>query len=432
MKTAEMTETIIELLEKSTSPFHTISAFEEELTAHGFQKIELRDKWNLTRGGRYIITHHGTAAFAFVIGSEFEAGDGFRLAAAHGDFPGFRIKPNPDMKSDGYLILNTEPYGGVNLSSWMDRPLSIAGRVAIRSNDIFHPEVRLIDCKDPVMVIPNSAIHLLHELGNKGAELNKQTHMAPVLGSTAVSGKDGKEFLHYLATKLGVPAEDILDYELNIYNPEKGAAIGLNGELISAPRLDDISSVYAIMEGLKADANEHGIQMGIVFDHEEIGSKSKQGAESTVLPTLLEKIYLALGYTREDYLAAIQDSLMCSVDVAQGVHPNYKEKYDPTNRPILNGGFCIKEASKQSYATDCEAVAIMQQLCDTNKIAYQKCVNRSDMPSGGTLGSLASAILPVRTIDMGIPLLSMHSSRELAGREDIASLAECMKAFFTL
>lgn len=432
MNKTEMTKNMMNLLEKSTSAFHTVKAYEEELAANGFQKLELRDKWNLERGGKYIVNHHGTAVFAFTVGKDFVAEDGFRLAAAHGDFPGFRIKPNPDMKSEGYLILNTEVYGGVNLSSWMDRPLSVAGRVALKSDDIFHPTMRLIDCEDPIMVIPNSAIHLLRELGEKGAELNKQVHMAPVMGSCAVSGKEGEEFVQYLADKLGVAKEEILEYELNIYNPEKGCEAGLSKELISAPRLDDVSSVFAIMEGMKAaEANSRGVQMGIVFDHEEIGSNSKQGAASTVLPTLLEKIYLSLGYERADYLSAIQDSLLCSVDVAQGVHPNYKEKYDPTNRPILNGGFCIKEASKQSYATDSEAVAIMQQLCDANKIPYQKCVNRSDMPSGGTLGSIASAVLPVRTIDMGIPLLSMHSSRELAGKEDIISLAECMKAFFT-
>ena len=183
MNKTEMTKNMMNLLEKSTSAFHTVKAYEEELAANGFQKLELRDKWNLERGGKYIVNHHGTAVFAFTVGKDFVAEDGFRLAAAHGDFPGFRIKPNPDMKSEGYLILNTEVYGGVNLSSWMDRPLSVAGRVALKSDDIFHPTMRLIDCKDPIMVIPNSAIHLLRELGEKGAELNKQVHMAPVMGS---------------------------------------------------------------------------------------------------------------------------------------------------------------------------------------------------------------------------------------------------------
>ena len=427
----ENTKGLMTFIENATSPFHTIMECDEMLSKAGFEKLEIGEKWNLEKGGRYYMVFAATSVFAFTIGKNMEARDAMRFTAGHGDFPGFRIKPNPDTKVDGYLELNMEVYGGVNLSSFMDRPLSAAGRVVLKSGEIFKPDVRYVDIKEPFMIIPSSAIHLTRELLGKTAELNKQTRMEPVWGSEEITGKQLKNFRSYLAEKMGVNADDILEYELNIYNTDKPEFVGANEEFVSAPRLDDISSVYAIMEGMKVSKPERGLHMGIVYDHEEIGSRTKVGAQSNILPLLLEKIYASLGYTKEELISALQDSLMLSADVAQGVHPNYKEKYDPTNRPILNGGFCVKEAQVQSYVTDSIAIGIVEQLCKKHEIRYQKCVNRNDMPSGSTLGSLVQAVLPIKAVDMGIPLLSMHSARELGGVRDIEALVEVMKAFYT-
>lgn len=422
-------EQLLSLTRKATSQFHTVEAVKEQLSENGYQELFFKDNWELEKGGKYMVAHHGSSIFAFSVGADFEAADGFRIAAAHGDFPGFRIKPNPELVNDGYLQLNVESYGGVNLASWLDRGLSAAGRVMVKSDDVFHPEVRLIDFKKPIFVIPNLAIHLNRDM-NKGVELNKQTEMLPLAGMAGEMDKD--RFMEYLAEELGVAKEDILDYELNVYNTDRAERVGLKEELICAPRLDNLTSVQALVNGITEGERDSGLNVIAVFDHEEIGSRTKQGAGSVLLHHILEKIYLSLGMGAMDYKNAIADSLFMSVDVSHAFHPSYGAKYDPTNKNVLNKGFCIKEACSQSYATDSEAVAIVQQICEMEGIAYQKFVNRSDAAGGGTLGSIASAMLPVRTVDMGVPLLAMHSSRETMGAKDQESLTEFLKAYFRI
>lgn len=417
-------EQLAKFIEKATSQFHTIEGVRAELLQHGYEELALRENWQLKRGGKYVVIHHGSTMFAFSVGEEFRPEDGFRIAAAHGDFPGFRVKPNPEVVTEGYVQLNVESYGGVNLASWMDRGLSAAGRIVLKSGDVFRPKVCLIDLKKTLFTIPNIAIHLNRDL-NKGVELNKQTEMLPLAG---MSGN----FLEFLAEQAGVHASDILDYELNIYNTDKGASMGMNGEFFSAPRLDNLTSVQALLYGISEGGRKRGLNLMAVFDHEEIGSRTKQGAGSVLLTHVLEKIYLSLGMTEMEYKNAIADSLFLSVDVSHAFHPSYTAKYDPTNKNKLNQGFCIKEASAQSYATDSEAVAIVQQICEKEEIPYQKFVNRSDVTGGGTLGSIASSLLPVRTVDIGVPLLAMHSARETMGIEDQMSLMKFMKSYFTL
>lgn len=418
------------LLEKATSQFHTVEATKEQLLAAGFQELKLKKNWELEKGGKYFLDHHGSTIFAFVIGEEFQAEDGFRIAASHGDFPGFRLKPNAEMEVNGYLQLNTETYGGAILSSWLDRPLSVAGRVVLRTDDVFNPEVRLIDLKKPVLIIPNLAIHFNREM-NKGVELRKQVEMLPIYGTTSEELTKGA-FLEYIAEHLGVKVSDILDYDLTIYNTDTADYVGLKDEFVSAPRLDNLTSTQALIEGITEGTREKGLNMMVVFDHEEIGSRSKQGACSTLLASVLEKIYISLGFTSMDYTNAIEDSLLMSVDVSHAYHPNYGAKYDPTNRHVLNEGFAIKIASNQSYATDTEAIAVVQQICDHEGIAYKKFLKHSDSAGGGTLGAIASAMLPVRTVDIGVPLLAMHSSRETMGVKDYESLVDFMAAYYSL
>lgn len=423
-------EKLFEVLEKSTSQFHTVETAKVQLAEAGFEVLRLKDNWNLRKGGKYMIDHHGSTVFAFVVGEEFEAEDGFRISASHGDFPGFRIKPNPEMEVGGYLQLNTETYGGAILSSWMDRPLSVAGRVVLKSDDVFKPDVRLIDVKRPVLLIPNLAIHFNREM-NDGVKLRKQVEMLPIYGTTSEAlSKDA--FLKYIAKELDANVEDILDYDLTIYNVDKGSYVGLTDEFVCAPRLDNITSTQALVTGITEGTRKKGLNMMIVFDHEEIGSRSKQGACSTLMVSILEKIYASLGFTSVDFTNAMEDSLFMSVDVSHAYHPNYGSKYDLTNRHVLNQGFAIKEASNQSYATDTETVAIVQQICEKEGIAYKKFLKHSDSVGGGTLGSIASAMLPIRTADIGVPLLAMHSSRETMGVKDYEALVDFMTAYYKL
>lgn len=426
MHAIEHTEKLLQLTEEGTSPFHVTAAVERQFQEAGFKKLQIEKNWKLERGGRYYLVQHGTSLVAFSIGKNYRTGDAFRMAAAHTDFPGLRIKTAPDLTKAGYRQLNVEVYGGAILNTWLDRPLSASGRVALRSDDIFRPQMRLVDFKKPFLTIPNLAIHMNREV-NKGVELNRQKDMLPVFGL-----EDSEDFLSRLATQLQVKKEDILEYELGLYNTDTGDYLGLSEEFISSPRLDNLTSVQAITTALTGGMRDRGINVAAYFDHEEIGSRTKQGAGSTFLSAVLERVLLALNGDREAFLESYSDSILLSVDVAHGIHPNHTEKHDPTNQDLLGKGVCIKEACSQSYATDSEAVAIVQQICDSEEIPYQKFVNRSDSAGGSTLGSIASSLLPVRTVDIGIPLLAMHSSRELMGTADQESLVRLIQAFYSL
>lgn len=430
MKTMEHAEKLLHLVEEGTSPFHVTASVERQLLEAGFQELRMQQDWGLDNGGKYYVVYNGSSLAAFTIGRKFSFGDAFRIGAAHTDFPGLRIKPSPEILQDGYRQLNVEVYGGAILNTWLDRPLSAAGRAALRSRDIFHPEIRYVDLKVPFLTIPNLAIHLNRDM-NKGVELNKQKDMIPVLG---LEGEEKKEdfFLEYLAAQLQVEKEEILDYELGLYNTDPGSFLGMNGEFISAPRLDNLTSVQALTTALTEGSRDRGVNVAVFFDHEEIGSKTKQGAGSVFLSSVLERILLSYGRSRERFLETFAESMLLSVDVGHALHPNKADKNDPTNKNVLGHGICIKESSIQSYATDSEAVAVIQQICDAEQIPYQKFVNRSDGTSGSTLGSIASSFLPVKTVDIGVPLLAMHSSRELMGTADQESLVRAVKAFYSL
>lgn len=430
MSTNVYAEELLQLVEEGTSPFHVTASVERQLHKAGFQQLFMEQDWSLDNGGRYYVVHNGSSLIAFTIGKAFQFGDAFRIAAAHTDFPGLRVKPVPEIAKDGYRQLNVEVYGGAILNTWLDRPLSAAGRVVLRSEKLFEPEIRLVDFRKPFLTIPNLAIHINRDV-NKGVELNKQTDMLPVLG---LGGEEDKEefFRNCLAGELKVDPEDILEYELGLYNTDTGDFLGLSEEFISSPRLDNLTSVHAVITALISGIRDAGINVGAFFDHEEIGSRTKQGAGSVLLSAVLERILLSYGRSREKFLQSFSKSMLLSVDVGHGLHPNKTDKNDPTNKDVLGKGICIKEASGQAYATDSEAIAIMQQICEANEIPYQKFVNRSDGTSGGTLGSIASSVFPVKTVDIGVPLLAMHSSRELMGTADQESLVRAVEAFFRL
>ncbi|MBP3490146.1 MAG: M18 family aminopeptidase [Roseburia sp.] len=426
------TEILFELLKKGVSPVQVVDSCSERLAAAGFEELSYSAPWNLKKNGKYYVNHHRTTLFAFTVGEDFAktSAPQIRIAAAHTDFPCLRIKPSADVVSNGYAQVNVEVYGGAILNTWLDRPLGVAGRVAVRGSEPFAPEIRTFASDKSLLTIPNLAIHMNREV-NKGVELNKQVDMLPVMALLTEEEKKKDYFLTFLAEELSVKKEDILDFELTVYCREEPQYIGLHDDFISSPRLDNLTSCAALVSAIIDGTRQKGVNLIALFDHEEIGSRSKQGAGSILLHDMLLRILRELG-REETAEQELYDGMLLSVDVAHGVHPNQAGKMDITNKPVLGKGFCIKEACSQSYATDCEAIAIIQQICEEKKIPYQKFVNRSDMPGGGTLGSIASALLPVRTVDIGIPLLAMHSARELMGTADQQALKELAEAYFTL
>lgn len=416
-------------LNNSTSPFQVIKNSCELLEKEGFEKLSFDQEWNLQKGGAYFLKLFDTTMYAFKVGKNIDSDMILRIAAAHTDFPSFRIKPNPEIKDRDFIKLNTEVYGGMILNSWYDRALSISGKVALKSDQAFRTKEVLVDFKRPLMVIPNLAIHLNREV-NKGVEINKQTDILPLLGMTEESAHNNLK--HLIATELKVEEHEILDYDLYIYNVEQAKMVGMNEEFICSPRLDDLSSAYALLEGIIEEVCDKDIHMICLFDNEEVGNHTKQGCETGFTNILLEKIFASFGKTRTNLFETLSNSFIISADVAQAYHPNFGGKYDPTNKAELNKGIVFKIDTAQRYAFDTGAVAIIQQLCDENNIAYQKFVNRSDATAGGTMGPSISTLLPARTMDIGVPLLAMHSASETIGAKDQESLIKLIKTFFSL
>ena len=417
---------LFSMLQKSVSPYHAVEEGATQLKEAGYKERKLDEKWELKKGEGYFIRPYGSTLIAFFIGEQYQTGDMLRVEAAHTDWPCLKLKSLPEKKGH-YQSLNVEVYGGPILNTWLDRPLSAAGRVAIKGSDVFHPKICLIDFQKPYFIIPNLAIHMNRKI-NDGVELNRQVDMLPLCGINETSEKNW--FYTALAKELQVDPLDIMDYEINIYNKDSSDLIGFQEDLISSPRLDNISSVQACLSGLMDGKRNNGINLIALFDNEEIGSHTKQGGDSNILPMVLEHLYSALGQTREDYLTAIAGGMMLSVDVAHAIHPNHPEKCDITNQIYLNEGIAIKLSGNQRYATDCEAVSIIEQLCRKYKIPYKKFANRSDIPGGSTLGTITSSFLPMKTVDLGAPILAMHSSRETMGVNDQISLCRLTTAFF--
>lgn len=420
---------LFDLLKKAVSPYACVAASMERLKEAGFEKINYSDKWNLENGGKYMVNHHDTTLFAFTIGNNYAKEDMLRIAAAHTDYPCMRIKPNADFKTEAYAQVNVEVYGGPILNTWFDRPLGVAGRIAVKSDNPFKPKTIIYQSKKPVMIIPNLAIHMNRDV-NKGVEINNQTDLMPVVDMLPEETESTDYFLTFIAEETGVNKEDILDFELNTFCMEEPSYVGVKDTMISSPRLDNQTSVSALLSAIINGKRDNGINMIALFDHEEIGSSSKQGAASILLHDMIIRILRNLGADDDRINRTMYDAMLLSVDVAHALHPNKVNKMDITNHPVMGKGFCIKEACSQSYATDAEAIAIACQICDKYDIPYQRFVNRSDIRGGGTLGSIASTLLPIKTVDIGIPLLSMHSVRELMGRNDIDALESFVEKYF--
>ena len=415
---------LIEFIDAATSPYQVV-----EQSTNLLRVIPMNEKTALSAGHVYSFSLYNTGIIFVAIGENAAKGP-LRIACAHTDFPCLRVKSNPVLSVHGYGKLNVEVYGGMIRNTWMDRPLSLAGAVALRGVDPFAPTLRLVDFRRPLMIVPNLAIHMNRKV-NEGVELKPQKDLLPLFFQNGDGDEDDtKKLLVLLAEELGVSAEDILSYDLNAYPYECGCLLGCDDAFLSAPRLDNLSSVKACMDAIR-EWNGEGIRVVALFDNEEVGSRTKQGAGSTALAILLERVCYKLGLDREEYLRKVMEGFCLSVDVAHALHPNAPEKADPTNQPVLSGGTVLKVAANQSYAGDPEAFAVVAGLCEGAGIPYQVFTNHSDAAGGATLGSILSTQVPMRTMDIGAPILGMHSARETMGARDQFALTQLLMSFFS-
>lgn len=413
-------EDLCSFLDSSVCNFLAVETLRQRLDAAGFKALDFRHRDALEPGGRYYYTVNGSALMAFVVGNG-TAADGFKIISAHSDSPGFRIKPNAEMTTPGRIVkLNTEVYGGPILYTWFDRPLSIAGRVVLRNgDDLLNPLVRTVRFDRPLLTIPHLAIHFNREV-NEGNRLSRQKDMLPVLARLKDDAEAGGMLLRMVADQCACTPDDILDFDLSLYDTTPACLFGADNEFISSGRLDDLSMVHAALTALfeTAGAADAKTRIMAIFDNEETGSGTKQGAASPILDMVLRRVVAALGGDEITYQQAVASSFMVSADNAHGVHPNYIEKQDPTNHPTLGGGPVIKINANCKYMTDADSAAVFRSLCESAGVPVQYFVNHSDVAGGSTLGNILTSQIALRGVDMGAPLWAMHSVRETASVAD--------------
>lgn len=427
------TDSLLSFLQQSPVSFLAVAAVEERLQKAGYRRLDARQRFvQAEPGDRFYVTKNASSIYAFHIGRQRIDDGGFRLIAAHSDSPTLRVKPAPDMVSpEGMVRLNVERYGGMIMSTWMDRPLSLAGRVILRSEDPMMPEVRLLHVKRPLLTIPSLAIHFNRQV-NDGVRLSAQKDMLPLLGLV----KDALEWdgmlLPLVAEELQVDPHDILDFDLYLYDTTPPCLLGRHNEFISAGRLDDLSMVHAGLEALVATSKSVPSVTSVlaIFDNEETGSQTKQGAASPFLASLLERLVIVQGGVSGDFFRATEHAFMLSADNAHAFHPNYAEKYDPTNHPVLGGGPVIKLCAAQKYASDALSAAVFAGICEKAEVPCQYFVNHSDCAGGSTLGNILASSLPLRGVDMGCGVLAMHSCRETASCFDHEATIKAFTEFY--
>lgn len=418
-----LNQELLAFIDASPTSFHAAANMAAMLDAAGYTRLLEGQRWTLETGRGYYVTRNGSALIAFWIPCRDFVG--FQIMASHSDSPAFKVKANAEMEVDHkYVKLNVERYGGMICAPWLDRPLSVAGRVVVRTAD--GVETKLVRADRDLMIIPNLAIHM-NRKANDGYEFNAQRDMLPLLGME--EAKDG--FLPFIAAEAGVDAKDILDTDLFLYNRMKGTRLGLNGEFIAAPRLDDLQCAFASLKGFLAAKPSKSVAVHCVLDNEEVGSGTKQGAASTFLKDVLTRINASMGRSGEEYRMALASSFLVSADNAHSVHPNQPDKADPTNRPYMNGGIVIKYSANQKYTTDAVSGALFKAICEKADVPYQTFTNRSDMLGGSTLGNISSTQVALNTVDVGLAQLAMHSPYETAGSKDTGYLAKAAETLFS-
>ena len=428
---------LLDWMDKSTCNFLAVDTMIQALDKEGFIRLDENQPWNLEKGGKYYMTKNGSALFAFVSGTGDVASEGFRIISAHSDSPCFKLKPNCEIYCEGGMVkLNVEKYGGGILYTWFDRPLSISGRVALRGSDWLHPREMVVDLRDAVATIPHLAIHFNRGV-NEGNAISVQKDMEPIVGyydeaTIAEQKKHGGIVRMMVAKKLGISPEEIIDYELCLYPVESPCVIGESGQFFQSGRIDDLSMAFAGFQALLDMQGQTAVATRIlaVFDNEETGSGTKQGAHSPVLRNIMERICLQLGGEAEDYYRACAASFMISADDAHAWHPNYNEKYDPTNHPKMGGGPVIKINANCKYMTDSRGAAVFNELCREAGVTPQYFVNHSDSAGGSTLGNIATGQLDINGVDVGNAIWAMHSAAETASVGDQMAMVDVMSKFF--
>ena len=415
-------EELFQFIENSPSCFHAIETIREKLNDEGFIELVEGRSWQIEKGKKYYVTRNLSSIIAFKIPeNDFK---NFHIVASHSDSPTFKIKENAEIEvNNKYVKLNTEKYGGMICSTWFDRPLSIAGRILVKEGNLV--KTHLVNIDKDLVIIPNLAIHMNRSV-NDGYKYNAQIDMLPLYGDNTSKGS----LMKTVAQSVGVEEDSILGTDLFLYNRMRGTKIGANSEYISSPRLDDLECAYASLSAFLSETNSNSASVYCVFDNEEVGSGTKQGADSTLLYDVLRRINMCLGNSEEDYYKLIASSFMISADNAHALHPNYSDKSDPTNKVYMNDGIVIKYNANQKYTTDAVSASIFKSICDSVNVPYQTFTNRSDILGGSTLGNISNAHVSLNTIDIGLAQLAMHSTYETAGAKDVTYLIDAIKAFY--
>lgn len=417
----DISRDLIHFIAKSPSTFHAVRGIKAALLYAGFTEIREEDTWQIEKGGKYVVTRNGSALMAFTVPEE--GAEAFHITASHCDSPTFKIKEDPEIADGPYVKLNVEGYGGMIMSTWLDRPLSVAGRLLVTENG--HLAEKLVAIDGTMLVIPSVAIHMDRSV-NQHKEWKVQKDMLPLYGMTGAK----TPFMDVIAAAAKVNAEDILAHDLTLYSRVPAAIWGEEREFISSPKLDDLQCAFACFRGFTQGQKEKYISVYALFDNEEVGSATSQGAGSTFLANTLERLARSLGYSYDETMAMIARSFMISADNAHSVHPNHPEYADPVNRPVINGGIVIKYSAAQKYATNAFSAAYFKKLCKDHDIPTQTFTNHSDNPGGSTLGNISNTVIAMPTVDIGLPQLAMHSSYETAGVKDTAYLVDAVTKFY--
>ena len=419
-------QNLLHFIDRSPSPWHAVESVQLELEAVGFKHLAEQDPWMLEPGGRYLVIRGDSALIAFIVGQNSISQKGFRIIGAHTDSPGLRVKPRGAFSDDSHLRLGVEVYGGPILATWADRDLSLAGRILLKTSNGLKSQLVLM--QEPLLRLPNLAIHLNRKVNEEGLRFNKQTELPLILGDMLGKEAPDQIFLDQLAMAAGIEKAAIKSFELSVYDTQPGSFWGCNEEYIATRQIDNLSSCHAALKSLTQDAKAH-TRVIALFDHEEIGSESHKGADGSFLEDVLERIAMTQGETRAGFKQGLSRSILVSADAAHAFHPNYATCYEPLHSIRVNKGPALKINVNQRYATDAMGEALFWSLCEEAGVPGQTYVHRSDLGCGSTIGPMTSARLGIPTLDLGIPMWAMHSIRESAGVQDPLGLNQLLETF---
>ena len=428
-----MVQRLLQFLDASPVNFLAARNIASELEQAGYRRFDPREALGEVKAGdKLYVTKNDSSVYAFHIGHKPIAEAGFKMICAHCDSPTFRIKPNAEMLCEGGIVkLNTEVYGGPIMSTWFDRPLTIAGRVIVRGKDALNPMTLLLHVKRPLLQISNLAIHFNRQV-NDGVKLSKQKDMLPILGIVTSELEKGNLLMNVICTELGISQDEILDFDLYLADATPACTFGVHNEFVSSGRLDDLSMCFAGLEAMIATETVDATKVLAIFDNEETGSLTKQGAGSPFLSMMLKRIAVSQSGVEEAFYQAVERAFMISADNAHAWHPNYSEKYDPTNHPMLGGGPVIKFNAAQKYASDAVSAAVFAEICREADVPCQRFVNHSDVAGGSTLGNILASSIPLRGVDMGNAILAMHSCRETGSTADHIFTVKAFTQFYAM